>query len=216
MRRAAPAAALLLLTACAGNVPRRDAAPSRGYSAVLIGTRLLTPDGETRTGRIVIDLETKQEGPDAEIYRLPLGGDDAALFRVEPGSYGLAPTRDLMGSSEPLMTLRVEDHDYTIPFPRELMRPTYDAPPRKIVVVGVLEATVLRALPGQAPQARLRLDDSVATRRELVQRMIRATMDPNVPTARRDAAVAWIHALQAALVSVLAETERAPLYQRAP
>lgn len=216
MRRVASAAALLLLSSCAGTIPSRGAAPSRGYSAVLIGTRMLTPDGETRTGRVVIDLETKQEGPDAQVYRLPLGADDAALFRIEPGIYGLAPTRDLTGSSEPLLTIRVDDRDYPLSFPRELMRPTYDAPPRKIVVVGVLEATVLRALPGQPPQVRVRLDDSAPARRELVQRMIRATMDPNVPAATREAAVAWIHALQAALVSVLAETERRPLYQPAP
>jgi hypothetical protein len=214
MRRAAAAAAALLLAGCAGTIPDRDAPPERGFAAVLIGARLLVPGGESRDGMAAIDLETKQEGPDA--YELPMHAADVALFRVEPGVYGLAPTRSIFGTSRPDLTVRIDDRVYRTPFPRELMRPSYDARPRKVTVVGVLEVQVLPALPGQPPQVRARLDDSPAARRELVQGMIRTMMDPTQSAAARDSAVSWSHALQEALVSVLAEETRRPLYQTAP
>jgi hypothetical protein len=216
MRRAAAVAAILLLCACGGTIPPRDAPPDLGFAAVLIGGRLILPSGEARDGAIAVDFETKNEGPDAETYELPVRAADAALFRVEPGQYGLAPTRTLFGSSRPNLTIRIEDRDYLTPFPRELMRPTYDARPRKVVVLGVLEARVRTALPGQPPQVVVSLDDAPATRRELIQRMIRTMMDPGQSAAVRDGAVAWSHALQEALVSVLAEQTRRPLYQPAP
>jgi hypothetical protein len=219
MRRAASAAvaAAVLLAACRGSVPERDAPPDMGLAAILIGGRITVPSGgPAGEGQIRIDLESKQEGPDAEIYELPVGASDTALFRVEPGVYGLAPTRTLFGASEPELTVRVEDREFRVPFPRELMRPTYEARSRKVVVIGVLEARVEPPLPGQAPQVRVRLDDSPAARRELVQSMIRTMMDPNQSSAARESAIAWSHQLQEALVSVLAEETRRPLYQTAP
>jgi hypothetical protein len=216
MRRAAAAVAVLMLAACRGTVPERDAPPDAGYAAIVVGGRLILPSGESHDGLVRIDFETKQEGPDAETYELPIPAADVALFRVEPGSYGLAPTRSLFGASDPELTIRIEDRVYRAPFPRELMRPTFDARARKVVVLGVLEARVMSALPGQRPQVRVRLDDSATTRRQLVQSMIRTMMDPNQPAAARDSAVAWSRALQEALVSVLAEETRRPLYQTEP
>ena len=217
MRRAAPAVvAALLLAACRGTVPERDAPPELGFAAVLIGGRMITPGGESHDGLISVDLESKKSGEDAETYELPVGAADVALFRVEPGVYGLAPTRSLFGTSDPILSVRVDGRVYRTPFPRELMRPSYDARSRKVVIVGVLEVRVLPALPGQKPQLRVRLDDAPATRRELVQSMIRTMMDPNQSSGARDSAVGWSHALQEALMSVLAEETRRPLYQQAP
>ena len=216
MKRARVLALAVLTAACSGTVPPRDADPARGFAAVLIGSRLSTPDGPARGGAITIDLETKDGGPGALVYRLPLRADDAALFRVEPGVYGLAPTRGFFGATRPDLVVRVEDRVYRLPFPRELMRPTYDAKPRRLAVVGVLVAQVMTALPGQAPQVRVSLEDSAPERRELIQRMIRETMDPNTPASVRDSTVSWMRELQRELVSVLAEPERKPLYQTAP
>jgi len=217
MRRAAPAAvAVLLLCACSGTVPERDAPPERGFAAILIGGRMILPSGESRDGVAPIDFETKNGGADAETYELPIPAADVAFYRVEPGVYGLAPTRNFFGTSRGVMTVRIADREYTTSFPRELMRPSFDAKPRKVVVVGVLETTVLPALPGQKPQLRVRLDDSATARRELVQSMIRTMMDPNQSNAARDNAVSWSHALQEQLQAVLAEETRRPLYESAP
>jgi len=217
MRRVAAAAAVaVLLAGCGGTVPERDAPPEFGMAAVLLGTRLLLPGGESQNGLAEIDLESKEQGPDAEIYRLPLRAAEANLFRIEPGLYRLAPTRSAFGSTLDRFAARIEDRVYRLPFPRELMRPTYEARPRKVAVLGVLEVRVLPALPGQPPQVRVRLDDAPATRRELVQQMIRSMMDPRHSANAREGAIAWSHALQEALVSVLAEEEHRPLYQSAP
>jgi len=217
MRRAVPAAvAVLILCACSGTVPERDAPPERGFAAILIGGRMILPSGESRDGVAPIDFETKNGGADAETYELPIPAADVAFYRVEPGVYGLAPTRNFFGTSRSLMTVRIADREYTTAFPRELMRPSFDAKPRKVVVVGVLETTVLPALPGQKPQVRVRLDDSPTARRELVQSMIRTMMDPNQSNTARDNAVAWSHALQEQLQAVLAEETRRPLYESAP
>jgi hypothetical protein len=218
MRRAGPAAfVVLLLCACSGTVPERDAPPERGFAAILIGGRMILPSGESRDGVAPIDFETKTPvGADAETYELPIPAADVAFFRVEPGVYGLAPTRSFFGTSKTELTVRIADREYSTSFPRELMRPSYDAKPRKVVVVGVLETTVLPALPGQKPQVRVRLDDSPKARRELVQSMIRTMMDPSQSNTARDSAVSWSHALQEQLQAVLAEETRRPLYESAP
>jgi len=209
-------AAVLLLAGCRGTVPDREAPPEHGIAAILIGARMRTPDGEARDGLAVLGFETKKQGQDAEVYRLPVHAGDVLLFRVEPGTYGLAPTRTLFGASEPVMRVRVDDRVYRLPFPRELMRPTYEAIPHKVAVLGVIETQVLPALPGQAPQVRVRLDDSPETRRELVQRLIRDMMDPRVPADQRNSAISWSHALQDSLIHVLAEQQKHPLYEPAP
>jgi hypothetical protein len=210
-------AAVLLLAGCRGSIPDREEPPEHGIAAILIGARMQTPNGEARDGYAVVGFETKKNlGQDAEVYRLPVRPGDALLYRVEPGIYGLAPTRSLFGSPEPGMNVRVEDRVYRVPFPRDLMRPTYEALPRKVLVIGVLETRIFPALPGRAPEVRVRLDDSADTRRDLVQHLIRDMMDPRVPPDQRNSAVSWFHPLQASLLKILAEQQQHPLFERAP
>ncbi len=210
------AAAALALAGCRGTVPTLNGDPEQGISSVIIGGRIVTSSGETRSGRMWLDLET-DGGREAEIYRLPIKPQQALLYQVEPGTYHVAPTRNLFGFSQSLLKVRVEGHTYRVPFPRELLRKgAIVVKPTKIVPLGVLVAEVQQPLPGRRPVVQLRLDDSVAARRDLVQTLIRAMMDPNAPADMRMSAISWTRALDQTLVDVLAEPEREPLYKTAP
>ncbi len=60
------------------------------------------------------------------------------------------------------------------------------------------------------------LDDSLTSRRQIVQDIIHEMMDPAVATEKRDSAVAWSRALQNTLMELFSENERAPLYKSGP
>lgn len=212
---AAAAAALCagLLSGCMGTVPTLNGEPEQGISSVIIGGRVITPLGETRSAKLWINLET-DGGRDAEVYRLPVRPQEALLYQVEPGVYHVAPTRNLLGWSQPVLKITVEGRAYKVPFPRELLRKgSLDIKPTKIVPIGVLDVVVEKALPGRPPIVRMSLDDSVDARRGLVQQLIRAMMDPNAPADMRRSAIAWTRALDQTLVEVLAEPPREPLYK---
>lgn len=207
------AAAALALAGCRGSTPRLHGLPEQGIASVVVGGRLITPTGETRSGKLWINLEG-EGGREAEVYRLPIDPQETLLFQVEPGLYHLAPTRNLVGSHQKLLKLRIEGRTYKVPFPRELLRKSgIQVKPKKVVPIGVLEAVVGKALPGRKPQVRVRLDDSVAARRQLVQDLIRDMMDPRAPTDVRESAISWLRALDMTLIEVLAEQERGPLYK---
>ncbi|MBI3563900.1 MAG: hypothetical protein HY079_01735 [Elusimicrobia bacterium] len=213
---AAAAAALgLAASGCRGTVPERNALPEQEISAVLIGGRMILPSGETRNGRTFVNFET-EGGDRAEVYRLPVKGGENALFLIEPGTYRLAPTRSIFGFYEPQMKVVIEGRSYRLPFPREILRlEAYPVRPKKIVTLGILEARVLPALPGRKSEIRVRLDDSVAARRKVVQDLIHEMMDPTRPLDARESAIAWSRALQTSLLDILAEEDRKPLYKPA-
>jgi hypothetical protein len=211
MRQAIIAAAFSL-AACRGTVPERNVPPEMAISAVLIGGRMLLPSGETRNGTAAVNFET-EGGLRAEVYRLPVQGGETFLYLVEPGTYRILPTRSIFGFYQPAMTVEIEGRKYRLPFPRDIQRlDAYDVKPSKAVALGILEVKVLPALPGQKPEVRVRLDDSVAARRKLVQDTIHEMMDPSRPVEIRDSAVAWSRALQNSLMDILAEDERRTLY----
>lgn len=204
------------LAGCRGSVPSLNGVPEQGIASVVIGARLVTQTGETRSGRVWINLEG-EGGRDAEVYRLPINPGEALLFQVEPGFYHLAPTRSIFGSHQKNMKVRIEGRTYSVAFPRDLLRKSgIKVKPTKVVPIGVLEAVIPKPLPGRKPQLRIRLDDSVAARRQLVQDLIHDMMDPNAPTDQRLSAISWTRALDQTLVEVLAEQERGPLYKAAP
>lgn len=210
--RTAIVAAALALAACQGTVPERDAPPEQAISAVLIQGRVILPSGETRDASTAVNFET-DGGSRAEVYRLPIRGGESFLYLVEPGSYRLAPTRSLFGFYQPLMTVTAEGRRYRVPFPRELLRlDPFHVKPSKIVTLGILEARVMPALPGREPEVSVRLDDSVAARRRVVQDTIRSMMDPTRPAEARESAVSWSRALQNSLMDILSEEDQRPLY----
>jgi hypothetical protein len=209
-------AAALTLAACRGTVPDRDAPPEQRISAIVIGARFILPSGETRNGSMAVNLET-DGGSSAEVYRLPLKGAENFLFLVEPGVYRLAPTRSVFGFYQPSMSVVIEGRRYRVPFPRDMQRlNAYTIKPSKILALGVLEVRVLPALPGRKPEVRMRLDDSVLSRRKVVQDTIREMMDPTSTSEARESSISWSRALQVSLMDILSEEEHRPLYTPAP
>lgn len=215
MRRPLLLAGLLLAAACRGTVPERNAPPEQAISAILIGCKLILPSGETRNGRLAINFES-EGGRQAETYRLPLSGGENYLYLVEPGVYRIAPTRSMLGSFQADMTVVIEGRAYVLPFPRDLLRQhAYEIRPGKITSMGVVEAKVNPALPGQKPSIKVRLDDSTQARRNVVQSLIRDMMDPRRPVEARESALAWTRALQNSLMELLAEEDPRQLYKPA-
>lgn len=210
------ACAALLAAACRGTVPDRNEPPERDISAILIGGRFLLPSGPTRNGLTHINFESGDDRR-AEIYRLPVSGRDNALYLIEPGTYRLAPTRSPLGFHQDRIKILIEGRTHRIPFPRDLLRqPSYVMRPSKIVAIGLIEAHVMTALPGQKPQVRVTLDDSVAARRQLIQDAIRNMMDPRRSSETRESSISWSRALQNSLMEILAEEEKTPLFKPAP
>lgn len=210
------AAALAAMSACRGTVPERNAPPEQAISAILIGSRFLLPSGETHSGRTHIDFES-EGGRQAEIYRLPVSNGENFLYLVEPGVYRLAPTRSIFGNSQETMKVVIDGRKYQLPFPRDLLRqPPYTVKASRIVAIGILEARVMPALPGQKPQIKVRLDESVEARRKIVQDAIRDMMDPRRPADIRESAISWSRALQNSLMEILSEEQKRALYKPAP
>ena len=209
--------ALALLSACRGTVPSVDEPPELGYASVLIGCKIILPTGETSAGALALNLEATEESRSKEVYRLPLVPGAPLLYQVEPGTYKLAPTRGLFGRHKPRLTVTVEGRRYRVPFPREILRaPALVAKPVKIVAVGIVEATVTGRTPGREPTLKIRLDDSVDSRRSLVQDIIRAQMNPAAAAQTRSSAIAWTRALEQTLSELLTETRRAPAFRADP
>lgn len=204
------------LTGCNGTVPPRDEPPEQAMAAVLVGARFILPTGETRGGRTVFNFEG-EGGRMAEVYRLPVRGGENFLYRVEPGTYRVSPSRSWLGFHHKRMTAVIEGRRYRVPFPRELLRlPPYKVRPSRILPLGILEFKVLPALPGQKSRIAVRLDDSVGARRRIVQEVVRDMMDPRRSSSVRENAIAWARPLQNSLLELLAEEEKRPSYKPAP
>jgi hypothetical protein len=215
MKQALLLASIVALTACRGTVPPRDAPPEQKISAILVGGRMILPTGESRHASLYVNFES-EGGEAGEVYRLPIKGGENFLYLVEPGTYRILPTRSLIGYYQETMKISIEGRTYRIPFPRELLRlDPYKIKPTKIVTLGVIEARVYPALPGRKPEVRVRLDDSAATRRQVVQSMIREMMDPSRGLDARASAISWSRALQNSLLEILSEEDKAPMYKTA-
>lgn len=203
------------LAGCAGTNPEINGLPEQGMSAVIIGGRFLLPTGETRKGTTYLNLEG-EGGRQAEVYRLRLFPRQSLLYHVEPGVYRISPTRSIFGFHRKTMKVKIDGVSYQMPFPREILRKSsIDIKPKKIVALGVLEAKVSAALPGQHPLLRVRLDDSIDARRQLVQDVIHQMMDPAASLETRESAIAWSRALENSLMELVAESERSPTFKPA-
>jgi hypothetical protein len=206
----------VLAGGCSGTIPTKGGLPEQGISAVIVSGRFLTPTGETQSGRIFVNLDG-EGGKRAESYRLPIRPRQSLLYQVEPGLYRLSPTRNIFGFRQPILKVRIEGKNYFIPFPRDILRKApLDIKPKRIVSIGVVEVHLQPALPGQTPTVKVRLDDSIAARRQIVQDIIHEMMDPATATDDRESAVAWSRALENSLMDLLSETERTPLYKSGP
>lgn len=209
--------AALAAAGCRGSKPLAQADPERGMSAVILGGRIILPTGETRSGSLAVNLEGEGGGREAEVYRLPVRPQESSLHHIEPGVYKLAPTRSLLGFHQSQLKIRIEGRTYRVPFPRDILRkPALDVRPTKVVPIGILEASLTPSLPGQEGRLRVRLDDGVEARRQILQGLIRDMMDPAVPLETRSSAIAWTRALDQALLDLVSENPKRPTYKPAP
>lgn len=195
---------------CRGAIPSPKDRTAQGLTGVLLGSRVILPSGETKSGTIVLNLEGVSEGADQKItYRLPVHLKRPVLFQIEPGVYHLRPTRSTLGFSRDALDIRVERTNYRVPFPRDMARrPAMALKPGKIVSLGILEARLVPPLPGEEPSVKIRLDDDAAARRKLIEDTIKIMMDPAAPQAERDHAVTWSRALQNSLLEIEAENQK--------
>ena len=205
---------LLALAGFRGTVPLLYSSPEEGISSVLIGCRVTLPTGETPTGSLALNLEGVKN---TETYRLPIEPRRALLYQVEPGLYRLGPTRSIFGFHQDLLKVSVAGHSYKVPFPRDILRKeAIEVKPTRIVALGVVNVELLDHLPGRPATVRVWLDDSLQTRRGLVQAEIHAMMDPNAAAEERSAALAWTRALDEALSDLLTEAERRAPFRAVP
>ena len=193
----------------------RDGLPEEGIAAVIIGSRFITPAGETQSGVFYVNLEG-EAGRRAEMYRVPILPHQTLLYLVEPDIYRLSVTRNLFGFPQPTLKVRIAGRTYRIPFPRDVLRKApLNIKGKKVFPIGVFEVHLQQPLPGQIPQVKIFIDDSIQTRRQIVQDVIHQMMDPKVAPAQREVSIAWSRALQNALLDLLAEAEaeRPPMFK---
>ena len=205
---------LTLLAGCRGTVPELYQPPEAGIASVLIGCRMTLPTGETPNGFLALNLEGADGG---ETYRLPIIPQRALLYQVEPGLYRLMPTLSIFGFRQEKLKVVIEGRAYSVPFPRDILRlPILTIKPKKVVALGVVDVTLTTRKPGQPVMVKVRLDDSVEARRQLVQTEIRTMMDPYVPAEERSSSVAWTRALEETLSEVVTESQRGPAFRAVP
>lgn len=210
MRLFALALPALLACACAGSRPERFAESNFGFSGLLVRGRILTPTGEMKEGRLVLNVEG-----DAERYRVDFEPGVTTVLRVEPDVYRLHPTRNLFGLVQRDLSVRIAGRSFRVPFPRSILRKeAIDLKPTRVAAVGVLEARLLPIERGAKPKIEVRLDDSVEARRALVQETIEMMMDPKVPVTIRGAAVSWTRALERALIDLASEEQARPAFKK--
>ncbi|MBI5239713.1 MAG: hypothetical protein HY926_04515 [Elusimicrobia bacterium] len=208
-------AAALCAAACAGNAPMKDTKPDEGYAAVIYGARFMTPAGETKSGLFRFNMEGAG-GRSAVIYRMTVRPAETVLHVVEPDFYRLSVTRNILGFPQPILKVRIAGRTYRMPFPRDVLRKApLNVKGKKVYPMGVFEVRLQQALPGQTPQVKIFLEDSVQTRRTIVQDVIHQMMDPRIQPSQRDITIGWARALQTKLLELLAEAEaeRVPLYK---
>jgi hypothetical protein len=153
-----------------------------------------------------VRVNLEGEGDGANTYRLILDSQQPRLYQIEPGRYRLGPTRGYFGSPKPTLAVTSEGADLKPPFPREWMsESSFRARPSKISSMGIIEVIVDPAAKAAAPSVSLRFDDSVQTRRSLIEGMIHAMMDSQASPADRAEAIAWSRPLEEALINIQAE-----------
>ncbi|MBI5882252.1 MAG: hypothetical protein HZB91_04010 [Elusimicrobia bacterium] len=218
---AIPAAALLigacvLVPGCRGSTPVFDEGPEHRYAAVVIGSRIVLPTGETNTGGLMLNMEG-EGGREANSYRLEVPAGRSMLYPVEPGVYRLTPTRSVLGWHQSKMRITADDFTFKAPFPPQIMRkPAIDLRPKKVVSLGIIEARFVADPLKKEARIVVRIDDSVAARRDAVQQIIHDMASAETPTEERDRDFAWSGSLEDCLIGLQAEIEQRPLFKPSP
>ncbi len=213
MRRALPLILLLpALAACRGTKPVRFGESKFGFSSLIVRGRIITPTGEMTTGKMSLNMESEA----ADRYRVPFEPGKTVVWRVEPDIYRIHPTRNIFGFVQRDLSVQIAGRNFRVPFPRHILRKEeIDIKPTRIIPLGILEVKLFPIRKGKPPKIIVTLDDSVETRRRLIQEVIDMMIDPTVPVRVRSAAISWTRALQGALLDVVGEQQEEPAYKSA-
>lgn len=213
MRRALPLILLLpALAACRGTKPVRFGESQFGFSSLIVRGRIITPTGEITTGKMSLNVESEA----AERYRVPFEPGQTVIWRVEPDIYRIHPTRNIFGFVQRDLSVRIAGRNFRVPFPRHILRKEeIDIKPTRAIPLGILEVKLFPIRKGKPPKISVTLDDSVETRRKLIQEVIDMMIDPTVPIKIRSSAISWTRALQGALLDVVGEQQEEPAYKSA-
>lgn len=203
------AVCLAALPGCRGSRPANYGEAQLGFGAILVGARIITPNGETNVGLMEMNFESENER-----YRVRFKPDETSLLRIEPDVYRLYPTRTPFGRVEARMRVRIDGRTYRVPFPRSVLRlRPFEVPPTKVLPIGILEARLLPIERGKRPIIQVRLDDSVPARRQLLESVIEKQMDSKTPPNIRDSTITWTRALEQALIRLQGEEESKRRYK---
>ena len=201
-------ACLSILAGCRGTRPAYYGKAQLGFGAILVGARIITPNGESNVGLMEMNFES-----DNERYRIRFMPEETSLLRIEPDVYRLYPTRTPVGRVEARMRVRIDGRTYRVPFPRSVLRlRPFEVPPTKLLPVGILEARLLPIERGKRPIIQVRLDDSVSARRKLLESVIDKQMNPKTEPNIRDSTITWTRALEQALIRLQGEEEEKRRY----
>jgi hypothetical protein len=210
------ACAGILASGCRAGTPVFDEGPEHRYAAVVIGSRIVLPTGETNTGGLMLDLEG-EGGREANSYRLEIPAGRSMLYPVEPGIYRLTPTRSIFGWHQSQMRITADDFVYKTPFPPQIMRKSaIDLRPKKVISLGIIEARFVADPVKKEARIVVRIDESVAARREAVQQIIHDMASAETPAEERDRDFAWAGSLEDCLIGLQAENEQKPLFKSSP
>ncbi|MFA6317160.1 MAG: hypothetical protein WC943_07060 [Elusimicrobiota bacterium] len=204
------------VTGCRGSSPVFEEGPEHRYAAVVLGSRVILPTGETNTGGVTLNLEG-EGGREAARYRLEVPAGRAMIYPVEPGVYRLTPARSALGWHQAQMRIVADDFAYRAPFPSQIMRKAaMDLRPKKVISLGIIEVRFVSDPLRKEAKIVVRLDDSVAARRDAVQQIIRDMASGATPSEERDRDFAWSGSLEDSLIGLQAEIEQRPLYKPSP
>ncbi len=197
---------LIFLLGCQGSVPANQSDPGAGGSAVLLRGRFLLPSGEINDGSVAINLESDQAS-----YQLTTLPKQTQFYAVKPGSYRIAPVRNILGNAQDELVIDFNHESYRVPFPHEwLDHAPIIVQPGSIASIGILEARLSPAGSSGESQMTIRWFDDVQSRRELVQDMIRVAVDPKVSPDTSHNATNWSMALDRALIELQQSNDSAP------
>ncbi|MBI5623262.1 MAG: hypothetical protein HY924_05745 [Elusimicrobia bacterium] len=216
LQAAALAAAFALTAGCRGSSPVFDEGPEHRYAAVVLGTRIILPTGETNIGGITLNLEG-DGGREASRYRLEVPAGRAMLFPIEPGIYRMTPARSVFGWHQAQMRVVADDFAYKTPFPPQIMRKApIDLRPKRVRSLGIVEVRFISDPVRKEVKIAVRLDDTVAARRAAIEQIIRDMAAGSIPSEERDRDFNWSGSLEDCLIGLQAESEQRPLYKSSP
>lgn len=209
VRNAVILAAALLAAGCQGSVPPLKGDANIGYGAVIVRGQVTTPTGETTRARLSLNLESESHR-----FIVPFVAGETTLYVVPPGTYRLMPQRAAFGVVDKGLTLSIENRMFRVPFPRDILRlDSFEVRPHKVVPLGILRISARRDPGDRKVDVQVSLDTSKDARRQLVQDKIAHMLDSHVSPYIRDAAIAWTHALDEALVRVESDPGIRPAYK---